>query len=137
MSQVFISYSGENKFEAQLLKFALEKILEDLGTSAWIFQYDQDTAERNIAGSLKERLRSSSAMIFLVSPYTLEGGATQWMELAYADAFDVPFFVLLHHLRYRDLASQDSGVPPLLLAGECNAATEWCRVMKSIRDRIK
>lgn len=136
MPQVFISYSDDDKFEAELLKFVLDKILADIGVSAWIFQRDQDTSERNIAGSLKERVRSSCAMIFLVSQYTLESGATQWMELAYADAFDVPTFVLLHHLQYEDLTSPDSGVPPLLLAGQCNAATDWCRVMEDIRDCI-
>ena len=97
--QVFISYAGQDEFEADLLKFALETRLADVGVEAWIFRQDQNSSERNIAESLKERVKASRAMIFLVSPTTLERGATQWMELAYADAFDVPTFVLLHRLQ--------------------------------------
>lgn len=84
---VFISYAGRDEFEAQLLKFALETLLADVGVGARTFQQDQHKAERDIAERLEERVKSSRAMIFLVSPATLERGATQWMELAYADAF--------------------------------------------------
>ena len=134
--QVFISYAGQDEFEADLLKFALETLLADVGVGAWIFRQDQNRHERSIATSLKDRVKSSCAMIFLVSPTTLERGATQWMELAYADAFDVPTFVLLHHLQYGDLTSSDSGVPPLLLSGQCNAATDWRTVTEDIRTCI-
>ena len=135
--QVFISYAAQDEFEADLLKFALDTLLADVGVGAWIFQQDQNRSERNIAESLKERVRSSCAVIFLVSPTTLERGATQWMELAYADAFEVPTFILLHHLQYADLTSSDSGVPPLLLSGQCNAATDWRTVTeKDIRTLI-
>ena len=134
---VFISYAGQDEFEAELLKFALETLLEDIGVGAWIFQQDQNRAERDIAESLKERVKSSRAMIFLVSPATLERGATQWMELAYADAFEVPTFVLLHRLQYEDLRTSSRGVPPLLLAGQCNAAMDWRMVVKAIRVRIR
>ena len=134
--QVFISHAGQDEFEADLLKFALETLLADVGVGAWIFRQDQNSSERNIAKSLKERVKASCAMIFLVSPTTLERGATQWMELAYADAFDVPTFVLLHRLQYDDLTSSDSGVPPLLLSGQCNAATDWRTVTEDIRTSI-
>ena len=134
--QVFISYAGQDQFEADLLKFALDSLLADCGASAWMFQRDQSSSERKIAQSLKERVRSSCAVIFLVSPTTLQRGATQWMELAYADAFEVPTFVLLHHLQFKDLTSSESGAPPLLLAGQCNAATDWLRVMMDVRSRI-
>jgi hypothetical protein len=134
--KVFISYAGQDEFEADLLKFALETLLADVGVGVWIFQQDQNSSERNIAKSLKERVKASCAMIFLVSPTTLERGATQWMELAYADAFDVPTFVLLHRLQYDDLTSSDSGVPPLLLSGQCNAATDWRTVTEDIRTYI-
>ena len=135
-SYVFISYAGEDEFEAELLKFAVETLMADIGVSAWIFRQDQDRAERDIAESLKERVRLSSAMIFLVSPTTLARGATQWMELAYAHAFDVPTFVLLHHLQYEDLRAPGSGAPPLLLEGQCNAATDWRKVTEAIRTLI-
>ena len=134
--QVFISYAAQDEFEADLLKFAIETLLADVGTGAWIFRQDQNRSERNIAESLKERVKSSCAMIFLVSPTTLERGATQWMELAYADAFGVPTFVLLHHLQYEDLRASYSGVPPLLLSGQCNAATDWRTVTEDIRTHI-
>ena len=133
---VFISYAGEDEFEAELLKFAVETLLADVGVRAWIFRQDQNTAERDIAASLMERVRLSCAMIFLVSPATLAGGATQWMELAYAHAFGVPTFVLLHHLRYDGLRAPGSGAPPLLLEGQCNAATDWRTVAGDIRVRI-
>ena len=136
MPQVFISYASQDQFEADLLKFALDTLLADIGASAWIFRQDQSYSERKIAQSLKERVKSSSALIFLVSPTTLKRGATQWMELAYADAFEVPTFVLLHHLQYADLTSSESGAPPLLLAGQCNAAIDWYTVLMDIRSRI-
>lgn len=60
----------------------------------------------------------------LVSQFTLESGASQWMELAYADAFDVPTYVLLHHITFEDL-KRTSGVPPLILEGQCTPAIDW------------
>jgi len=62
---------------------------------------------------------------FLFSPDTLESGASQWMELAYADAFEVKTFILLHHLKFLDLKEKATGVPPLLLSSQCNSAMEW------------
>lgn len=134
--QVFISYSGHDSFEAGLLQFALEALLQDLQVKAWTFQRDQNRSERELASALKDRVRQSCAVVFLVSPTTLDAGATQWMELAYADAFDVDTFVLLHHLTYATLKAQERGVPPLLLAGQCNAAIEWRQIVGEIRDLI-
>jgi hypothetical protein len=37
-------------------------------------------------------------MVFVASPSTIRAGAAQWIELAYADAADVPTFVLLHRI---------------------------------------
>jgi hypothetical protein len=136
-SQIFISYSGHDAFEAGLLQFAFENLLADEDVSAWTFQRDQSRSEREIARSLKERVKKSAATVFLVSPATLESGATQWMELAYADAFDVETFVLLHHLDYQELKRRESGVPPLLLSSQCNSATEWKKIAADIKDLLK
>ena len=135
--QVFISYSGRDEFEASLLQFALEKILEAEDVVAWTFQRDQARSEREIALSLKERVRESTASIFLISPDTLESGASQWMELAYADAFDVETFILLNHLKFQDLKERVAGVPPLLLSSQCNPAMEWKNVAEDIRKLLK
>ena len=136
MKQVFISYSGRDEFEASLLQFALEQLLEKEGVVAWTFQRDQARSEKDIALSLKNRVRESAASIFLVSPDTLESGASQWMELAYADAFDVRTFVLLHRLKFQDL-KEATGVPPLLLSSQCNSALEWKDVVEAIRKLLK
>jgi TIR domain len=93
--QIFVSYSGRDAFEASLLQYALESILASEGVVVWTFQRDQKRSEKAIAKSLKDRVRESSAVVFLVSPETLESGSTQWMELAYADAFDVETFICL------------------------------------------
>src|SRR5205807_2683822 len=87
--------------------------------------------------SLKHRVRESAASIFLVSPDTLESGASQWMELAYADAFEVKTFILLHHLKFLDLKEKATGVPPLLLSSQCNSAMEWRNVVEDIRELLK
>ncbi|WP_411728017.1 TIR domain-containing protein [Methyloglobulus sp.] len=130
--QIFISYSGHDKFEAELLQFAVEKSLGNDIVSAWTFQRDQKRSEKEIANSLKTKVKESVATIFLVSPNTLESGATQWMELAYSDAFEVETFVLLHHISYGELKSRDSGIPPLLLSSQCNDATDWKSVVSEI-----
>lgn len=134
--QIFISYSGRDEFEANLLQYALETMLGD-EVLAWTFQRDQVRSEKEIARSLKDRVRESSAVIFLVSSETLESGASQWMELAYADAFDVPTFVLLHHLKFTDLTQKATGVPPLLLSSQCNSAIDWKSVVEDIRKLLK
>lgn len=135
--QVFISYAGRDAFEAGLLQYALEFMLASEGVEAWTFQRDQARSEKEIARSLKDRVRESCAAVFLVSPDTLESGATQWMELAYADAFNVTTFVLLHHLNFGDLRQRSTGVPPLLLSSQCNPAAEWQVVVEDIRKLIK
>lgn len=134
--QVFISYSGHDAFEADLLQYALETLLAREGIVAWTFQRDQARSEKEVAQSLKSRVRESMATVFLVSPTTLEEGATQWMELAYADAFDVPTFVLLHHLDYQELKRKERGVPPLLLSSQCNSALEWKAIANDIRQLL-
>lgn len=134
--QIFISYSGRDEFEASLLQYALEEMLGG-EVFAWTFQRDQARSEKEIARSLKDRVRESAAVIFLVSSETLESGASQWMELAYADAFDVPTFVLLHHLKFNDLRQKATGVPPLLLSSQCNSAIDWKSVVEDIRKLVE
>lgn len=136
-TQIFISYSGHDAFEASLLQYALENILANEGAKAWTFQRDQSRSEKEIANSLKVKVRESIATIFLISPTTLESGATQWMELAYADAFNVQTFILLHHLDYQNLKEKDRGVPPLLLSSQCNSAVEWKSVAQEIKRLLK
>ena len=135
--QVFISYAGRDAFEASLLQYALESMLGEEGVEAWTFQRDQARSEKEIARGLKDRVRESCASIFLVSPDTLESGAAQWMELAYADAFNVTTFVLLHHLDFDDLRKRAKGVPPLLLSSQCNSASEWRLVIGDIGKLVK
>ena len=132
-AQVFISYSGHDAFEASLLQFAIESILGADRISAWTYQRDQTRSENEIAKALKESVRKSIATVFLVSPNTIDGGAAQWMELAYADAFEVRTFVLLHHLEYRELRAREQGVPPLLLASQCNSAMQWKEMIEDLR----
>jgi len=117
-------------FEASLLQYAIEQMLADLKVTVWTYQRDQDRDERSIGK------RESSATIFLVSPSTLEAGATQWMELAYADAYNVLIFVILRRLTFNELRSRQRGVPPLLLEGQCNPSTEWRGVIEALRSRI-
>jgi hypothetical protein len=58
------------------------------------------------------------------------------MELAYADAYEVPTFVILHRLTFAELKSRERGVPPLLLESQCNPSAEWKTVVESLRSRI-
>lgn len=134
--QVFISYSGHDEFEASLLQYAIETLLAPQGVTAWTFQRDQSLSEKEIASSLKQKVKESFATLFLVSPTTLDSGATQWMELAYADAFDVETYVLLHHLEYKELKNRDAGVPPLLLSSQCNPAVNWRSVIERIGTKM-
>lgn len=136
-TQVFISYSGHDAFEATLLQFAIETLLKSEYVTAWTYQRDQSRSEKEIAAALKKSVRDSIATIFIVSPSTIDSGAAQWMELAYADAFDVKTFVLLHHLEYNDLKNRERGVPPLLLASQCNSAIHWKTIVEDIRDLVK
>jgi len=108
----------------------------DLNVTVWTYERDQKRDERSIGKSLKERVRESRATIFLVSPSTLKAGAAQWMELAYADAFNLPTFVILHRLTFDELRNRRRGVPPLLLDGQCNPSAEWRSVVRALRSRI-
>ena len=134
--KVFLSYSGKDAFEASLLQFALERLLEDVGVAVWTYQRDQDKAERAIAHSLKARMQEADAAVVLVSPATLASCAAQWMELAYADAFGVPLYVLLHRLTFAELKAKEEGVPPLLLEGQCNPSSQWKEVVAALRERL-
>ena len=136
-NQVFVSHSGRDAFEASLLQYVLETMLASQGVVAWTFERDQSRSEKEIARSLKDRVRKSLAAIFLVSPDTLESGASQWMELAYADAFAVTSFVLLHRLSFQELKNHETGVPPLLLSSQCNSALEWRAVVDEIKTLLK
>jgi len=123
--EIFLSYAGEDGFEAALLQLCLERVLEDLNVRVWTYERDQSGTERSVASGLRDRMRDSVAAIILISPHTLDGGATQWMELAYADAFGRPTFLLLHHLTYDQLKKSERGVPPLVLQGQCVPARDW------------
>lgn len=136
-AQVFISYSGHDAFEASLLQFAIETMLAPEQVTAWTFQRDQQRSEKEIAAALKKSVQESVATVFIVSPSTIDGGAAQWMELAYSDAFNVKTFVLLHHLDYSELKSKDRGVPPLLLVSQCNDAQQWKAIVEDIRSLVK
>jgi hypothetical protein len=131
--QIFLSHAGENSFEARLLQIALETRLGDLGVRVWTYQRDQAGDQREVAKSLKEQVRGSSAAIMLLSPETLKSGLTQWMELAYADAFGVPTFVLLHNISFESLRRSKHDVPPLIVTGHCTAAIEWEKLEEDLR----
>lgn len=135
-NNIFISYSGHDEFEASLLKFAIEKSLGK-GVTAWTFRTDQAPDQKGIAESIKNHVRNSAATIFLASPSTLESGATHWMELAYADAYNIPTYVLMHHLDYHRLRDAEKGVPPLILQSQCNAAVEWRRIIRDLKAKLK
>ena len=134
--QVFISYAGHDAFEASLLQHAFESLLKAYRVTAWTYQRDQALSERNVAAALKRKVKQSFATVFLVSPTTLNGGAAQWIELGYADAFDIKTFVLLHHIDYQSLKSAERGVPPLLLASHCTTATEWKRIVAELKNLL-
>jgi hypothetical protein len=127
---IFLSYSGDESLEADLLKYAIEHELRDV--RVWTYERDQRRDEGDVPRSLKEGVKSSCAVLFLITPSTLETGATQWMELAYADAFEVPTFILLHRLSYADLKAKDR-VPPLVLAKQCTQAKEWRTLLDDLR----
>lgn len=120
-----------------MLQYVLETMLVNEGVVAWTFERDQSRSEKEIARSLKDRVRESSAAVFLVSPETLESGASQWMELAYADAFGITSFILLHHLNFNQVKHKEAGVPPLLLSSQCNSALEWKNIVEDIKTLLK
>ncbi|HUN42737.1 MAG TPA: hypothetical protein VMU81_20790 [Acetobacteraceae bacterium] len=75
--RIFLSHAGEDAFEASLLQFVVEHILSHLGATVWSYRRDQPRDERDVAGSLKARVRQSDAVIFLLSPSTPETSGTQ------------------------------------------------------------
>ena len=134
---IFLSYSRADRVEAQLLQFAFETLLADLNEQIWTYERDQAKSERKVAEALKQKVRESTVMCFLVSDSTIRGGAAQWMELAYADAFEIPTFVLLHRITFEKLKSPEANVPPLLLASHCNLAEKWREIADDMRKEIK
>ena len=132
--QIFLSHAGEDSFEADLLQYAFETLLKDLKVATWGYRRDQKRREASVAQSIRHRIGESVATVFLLSRNTLRDGMTQWMELAYADAFEVPVFVLLHRLNYDDLRRTDKGVPPLVLASQCTPAIDWRSLESELRN---
>lgn len=130
---IFLSYPEDHSVEAELLQFAYETLLADINVRVWTYERDQAKDEKAIAESLKVGIKASKAMVFLVTPSTLNKGAAQWMELAYADAFGIPTFILLHHLSYQELKAREAGVPPLLLAAQCNSSKQWREIVEDLR----
>lgn len=116
-----------------MLQEAIELLLHDVGARVWRFGRDQAPDEKSIGASLRERIRGCAAVVVLLSPFTLESGATQWMELAYADAFGIPTFVLLHHLTVDQLRRAEKGVPPLVLERNCTLAIDWRLLENGLR----
>ncbi len=129
--KMFLSHSEYDRFEAELLQIALEDVLRDSHAKVWAYMRDQPANERNVAASLPEVIEECAALIFLLSPAT---GPAQWMELAYADAYDVPTFILLHKTTFKELRSSERGAPPLVLSGQCTAAVDWRTVIPEIRN---
>lgn len=133
MSRIFLSDATANAFEADLLQLALEGELKELGLKVWTFGRDQRSDEKSIAGAIKREVRASSALVLLVSRATLDAGANQWMELGYADAFDVPVCYLLHGLTSDEVRTMERGVPPLLPAADCVHAIQWRQIVPDLR----
>lgn len=129
-AQVFLSHSEADRFEAELFQASLEIVFDDLGVEVWAYKRDQARDETNIGASLRNAIRASSALIFLLSPAT---GATQWMELAYADAYSVPTFILLHRTTFAQLRSAERGMPPLVGSSQCTPAVEWKTILEDLR----
>lgn len=134
--QVFLSYSSDDSCEASLLAYAIESLISDRRVRVWSYQRDQDGATRSVAKSLKDQIRQSKAMVFLASPSTLKLGAAQWMELAYADAADVPTYVLLHRISYAKLKMKERGAPPLITEGHCTPSVDWRKVVDGLRSLL-
>ena len=134
--QIFLSHTGKDAFEADLLQITLEGLLADLDVKVWSYLRDQSTGERRVSSSNLAQVRKSEAMIYLVSPATLEGGANQTIELGYAEALEKHIEVILHRLTYDDLKSAGSKVPITVLEGSCTPATEWRKVAQALRDHL-
>jgi hypothetical protein len=134
--RIFLSYSGHDQFEAALLQEWLETRFGASDVIVWTFERDQSRDESNLSRSLKETVRGSAAVIFLLSPFTIDTGAAQWMELAYADAFGIPTFILLHHVTYKELMRTERGVPPLVRQSQCTPAIDWRSMESDLRKHL-
>jgi hypothetical protein len=134
--RIFLSYSAQDQFEAVLLQEWLETRFRSGEVTVWAFERDQRRDQSNVSRSLKETVRGSAAVIFLLSPFTMEAGAAQWMELAYADAFEIPTFILLHHVTYDELMRTERGVPPLVRQSQCTPAIEWRSIEPDLRAHL-
>lgn len=119
-----------------MIQFVFETLLSDINVKVWTYERDQAKSERIVAEALKEKVKESEAMCFLVSDSTINGGAAQWMELAYADAFDISTFVILHRITFEHLKAPSANVPPLLLASNCNLSDKWREVAIEIREEL-
>jgi hypothetical protein len=62
--QVFLSYAGEDAFEASLLQYAVGTLLADLPAKVWTYQRDQLRDQQTIATNIKSQIHQSRAMIF-------------------------------------------------------------------------
>lgn len=130
--QIFLSHSGDDSCEASLLAYAIESLLAARRVKVWTYQRDQQGETRSVATSLKDQVRRSRAMVFLASPSTVKAGAAQWMELAYADAADLPTFVLLHRITYAKLRMKERGGPPFITEGHCTASVAWRTIVDEL-----
>ncbi len=81
--------------------------------------------------------RTLARQLFWCPGLLLKSGATQWMEIAYAYAFGIPTFILLHHLTFEELKRADRGVPPLILEGQCTPAGEWRSLENDLRKLLQ
>ncbi len=133
-NNIFLSYSVEDAFEASLLQCALEALMADLSVKVWTYERDQNKDERDVRRSVIDCIRKSMAMIFLLSPSTLDGGAYQWIELGSADTLEMPAFILLHHLKHDDLAQRRKYAS--LLTRELIEARDWMLIEPELRKII-
>jgi hypothetical protein len=134
--QIFLSHASEDAFEADLLQLTLEHWLSDLDIQVWSYVRDQPSAERQVSGRILEQVRRCRAMVYLISPATLEGGANQTIELGYAEAFDKRIEVMLHRLTFEDLKAAGNKVPISVLTGFCTPATQWRKVAQALREHL-
>lgn len=59
------------------------------------------------------------------------------MELAYADAFKILTFVLLHRITFDKLKAKERGVPPFLVEGQCTPSVNWRQIVSDLRKCLR
>lgn len=124
-AKIFLSFASPDRFEALLLKIVLRRVyLRAHRPSIWIYTHDQAPTTPNVPVSLKREVKSSDAFILLLSRSTLNRGSNQWMELAYADAYKKPTFVLLHRINY-DVVKKHRNTPVFLQPKHCTHSRDW------------